>query len=85
MTSPIDSSATGDIAIAIQRRKGDISVPVYVWIDLGSGPAWVDFLSLTGTQFSAWVDQRCAGIDVDPTQPNQPKTPGFTLSRTNNW
>lgn len=88
----INNSASGDIAIAIQRRKGDIGVPVYIWIDLGSGPVWVDFLTLTGPQFSAWVDARCAANFNYPLSPSPADPPGtqtkvvnLTISRTNDW
>ena len=80
MQGDTSGSATGDIAIAVLRRKGDIGVPVYVWIDLGSGPSWVDFATLTAPQFSAWVDSRTAFAAQQTT-----KTVGVTLSRDNTW
>lgn len=52
----MEAGASGDIAVVIQRRKGDIPVPIYLWL----GGAWVDVLTLTAPQFSTYVDARLA-------------------------
>ena len=82
----MQAGATGDIAVAILRRNGSIAVPVYLWL----GGAWVDFQSLTGAQFSTYVDARLAIEDVDPngTITNEDRTisrrkmDGLTITRT---
>lgn len=85
MAGKVDEGASGDIALAILRRNGSIGVPVYLWT-LGG---WVDFLTLTGPQFSAWVDVRCAGVGnssfADAAAGSLLKVPNFTISRTNDW
>jgi hypothetical protein len=73
----IDGDATGDIAIAILRRKGDIAVPVYLW----TGGQWVDFAVIPAAQFSAWVDLRPTLFPSGDFS----KTDNLTISRTNDW
>jgi hypothetical protein len=76
VSSFVDAGATGDIAVAVLRRQGTIAVPVFVW----DGAAWIDFATMTGPQFSAWVDARCAGAAQIGG-----KVPNVTISRTNDW
>lgn len=80
----MDPSAPGLVAIGVLRRNSSIATPVYVWIDLGTGAAWVDFATLTAAQFSAWVDA-VTGRTGDPSQPPWPKQLNLTVSRTNDW
>lgn len=74
----MEPNATGDIAIAILRRKGDITVPVYVWL----GGQWVDLASLTAQQFSAWVTNR---LTYSMRAEDVPPIDNLTINRTPSW
>ena len=74
----MEPNATGDIAVAIQRRKGDIAVPVYLWL----GGQWVDIASLTGQQFSAWVTNRLSYVTAAE---DIPPIDNLTINRTPTW
>lgn len=78
----VEAGATGDIAVVIQRRKGDIAVPIWLWL---SG-AWVDVASLTAQQFNTYVTARLDSL-TDPqatldASGNLVKVDGLTIART---
>lgn len=85
----MEAGASGDIAIAIQRRNGQITVPVYLWL----GGVWVDFQTLTAAQFSTYVDARLATTsnpngEININNPDGSitvvgqKVDGLTITRT---
>ena len=74
----MEPNATGDIAIAILRRKGDITVPVYLWL----GGQWVDLATLTAQQFGVWVTNR---LSYSALAEDIPPIENLTINRTPSW
>jgi hypothetical protein len=74
----MEPDATGNIAVVIQRRKGDITVPIYLWL----GGQWVDVATLTAQQFNSWVNNRLA---YTAAWTDTPPIDNLTISRTPSW